>query len=190
MRGMLEFQADIPQITSKSIAIVPTFPRQRNGIPSAALRLPDLGGLTTFGRPFGQVFHHPDALLLSFSPCTDFLGLRRSGAWSQIINQAQDFLEQAPRHRHLSQLERDVLAMAHDLGANLDQLLSQYERLPLRVKSRRTGAPPGRSAPGGEADEIGAKADIGARMTRAAILALVLALGPAVALASASASAS
>ena len=31
---------------------------------------------------------------------------------------------------------------------------------PLWVKSRRTGAPPGRSAPGGEADEIGAKADI------------------------------
>ncbi len=44
------------------------------------------------------------------------------------------------------------------------------------------------SAPGGEADELGAKADSGARMTRAAILALVLALGPAVALAGASAS--
>ena len=32
---------------------------------------------------------------------------------------------------------------------------------PLRVTSRRTGAPPGRSAPGGEADEIGARADVG-----------------------------
>ncbi len=31
----------------------------------------------------------------------DFLGLRRSGSWSQIINQAQDFSEQFPRHRHL-----------------------------------------------------------------------------------------
>ncbi len=56
------------------------------------------------------------------------------------------------------------------------------------INSRPLETPPERSAPGGEADEIGAKADIGARMTRAAILALVLALGPAVALASASAS--
>lgn len=29
----------------------------------------DLGGLTVFGRQFGQVFHHPDAPLLSFSSC-------------------------------------------------------------------------------------------------------------------------
>jgi len=40
------------------------------------------------------------------------LGLRRSGSSSQIINQAQDFPEQAPRHRYLGQLERDVPAMA------------------------------------------------------------------------------
>ncbi len=32
----------------------------------------------------------------------------------------------------------------------------------LRVKTRRTGASPGRSAPGGEADEIGGEADIAA----------------------------
>ena len=35
-------------------------------------------------------------------------------------------------------------------------------RLPLRVKTRQTGASPGRSAPGGEADEIGGEADIAA----------------------------
>ena len=33
---------------------------------------------------------------------------------------------------------------------------------PLWVKTRRTGASPGRSAPGGEADEIGGEADIAA----------------------------
>ncbi len=32
-----------------------------------------------------------------------FLGLCRSGSSSQIINQAQDFPEQVPRHRHLGQ---------------------------------------------------------------------------------------
>ncbi len=37
----------------------------------------------------------------------DFLDLRRSGSSSQIINQAQDFLEQASRHGNLDQLEGD-----------------------------------------------------------------------------------
>ena len=31
----------------------------------------------------------------------DSVGLRRNGSSSQIINQAQDFLEQAPRHGNL-----------------------------------------------------------------------------------------
>ncbi len=50
----------------------------------------------------------------------DCLSLRRSGPSSQIINQAQDFPEQFPRHRHLGQLERDVPAMADHLGTDLD----------------------------------------------------------------------
>ncbi len=50
----------------------------------------------------------------------DFLGLRRSGSSSQIIDQAQDFPEQFLRHGNLGQLERDVPAMADDLGADLD----------------------------------------------------------------------
>ncbi len=60
-----------------------------------------------------------------FLPAVDFPGLRRSGSWSQIINQAQDFPEQFPRHGNLGQLERDVPAMAHDLGADLDQLVPE-----------------------------------------------------------------
>ena len=47
-----------------------------------------------------------------FLLAVDSLGLRRSGSSSQIINQAQDFPEQVPRHRHLSQLERNVAAMS------------------------------------------------------------------------------
>ena len=52
-----------------------------------------------------------------------FLGLRRNGSSSQIINQAQNFLEQLPWHSNLSQMESDVTTMADDLGADLDQLL-------------------------------------------------------------------
>ena len=67
------------------------------------------------------------AIQAHFSHCLylamDFLGLRRNGSSSQIINQAQDFLEQASRHRHLGQLERDVPAMADNFGPDLDQLL-------------------------------------------------------------------
>ena len=59
-----------------------------------------------------------------FLLAVDFPGLRRSGSWSQIINQAQDFPEQFPRHRYLGQLEGDIPAMADDLGPDLDQLLA------------------------------------------------------------------
>ncbi len=41
----------------------------------------------------------------------DFPGLRRSGIWSQIVDQAQDFLEQVLWHSHLGQLDRDVATM-------------------------------------------------------------------------------
>ncbi len=54
-----------------------------------------------------------------------FPGLRRSGSWSQIIDQAQDFLEQASRHRDLGQLKRDVPPVAHDLRADLHQIFSE-----------------------------------------------------------------
>ena len=65
---------------------------------------------------------HPS---VDFCVAVDFLGLRRSGSWSQIINQAQDIPEQFPRHRRLGQLERDVPVTADQLGADLDQLLAQ-----------------------------------------------------------------
>ena len=58
-----------------------------------------------------------------FYLAVDFLGLRRSGSWSQIINQAQDFPELVSRYCHLGQLEVDIATMTDDLGADLDQLL-------------------------------------------------------------------
>ncbi len=53
----------------------------------------------------------------------DFLGLRWSGAWSQIIDQPQDFSEQVTGHCHLGQLKGDVTSVNDDLGTDLDQLL-------------------------------------------------------------------
>ena len=73
--------------------------------------------------------HLANFLVMQTHPSRQFLltvyfaGLRRNGSSSQIINQAQDFPEQFPRHGNLGQLERDIAAVAHDLGADLDQLL-------------------------------------------------------------------
>ena len=45
----------------------------------------------------------------------------RCGRRPQPGDEHQDFLEHLPRHRDLSQLEDDVAAVAHHLGADLDQ---------------------------------------------------------------------
>ncbi len=47
----------------------------------------------------------------------------RQRSRTQPIDEAEDFPKQLPRHRNLGQLESDIAAVAHDLGANLDQLL-------------------------------------------------------------------
>jgi len=41
---------------------------------------------------------------IGFCLSVDFLGLRRNGTSLQIINQAQEILEQASRHGNLDQL--------------------------------------------------------------------------------------
>ena len=61
----------------------------------------------------------------------DSLGLRRSWSSSQIINQAQDFLEQASWDCNLGQLKCDVPAMADNFRTDLDQLLPQRRQRPL-----------------------------------------------------------
>ncbi len=60
-----------------------------------------------------------------FLLAVDSLGLSRSGSSSQFIDPSQDFPKQVPGHDDLGQLERDVPAMAHDLGTDLDQLFAQ-----------------------------------------------------------------
>ena len=58
-----------------------------------------------------------------FLLAVDFASLRRSGSSSQFIGPPQGSRKQVPGHGDFGQLERDVPAVAHDLGANLDQLL-------------------------------------------------------------------
>jgi hypothetical protein len=59
-----------------------------------------------------------------FRLADDFLGVRRSGSWSQFIDPPQDLPKQVPGHGDLGQLERGVSAMADSFGPELDQLLS------------------------------------------------------------------
>ena len=66
---------------------------------------------------FPAIQTHPSC---RFHLAVDFPGLRRSGSWSQIINQAQDVGEQASRDCDLGELERDIAAVAHDLDVDLD----------------------------------------------------------------------
>ena len=95
---------------------VPPSHGQGNRIPYAAIRWPDFGDRPAFGRPFARIFRHSDTPRLSFWRAVDVPGLRRSGPWSRIIDQARDFPERFPRHRHLGQLERDVPAEASENG--------------------------------------------------------------------------
>ncbi len=86
------------------------------------------------GSPFGQVFRVIKThLSCRFHLAVDFLGLRRSESWSQIIDQAQCFSERVPRHRHLGQLERDVPRVTDDLGTDLHQLFPQRAQRPFNV---------------------------------------------------------
>ena len=58
--------------------------------------------------------------------------LRWGWSSSQPVDQPQDLLEQFSLHRDLGHLEDGVTGVAHDLGADLDQLLSQAGQRPLR----------------------------------------------------------
>ncbi len=49
----------------------------------------------------------------------------RQRRWPQPVNEAQDLSEQRSWDGDVGHLKRDVVAVAHDLGADLDQLLSQ-----------------------------------------------------------------
>ena len=92
--GRQEILSDISQMAFKSMrsypkcaALVMDFPPQ----------LSDSLILVSWSCPEGHVPIIPVIqayLSRTFHLAVDFLGLRRNRSWSQIINQAQDFLEQ------------------------------------------------------------------------------------------------
>ena len=49
----------------------------------------------------------------------------------QAFDPAEDLGEQGARHRYLGQLEHHVAGVAHDPGADLDQLLAQCGQRPM-----------------------------------------------------------
>ena len=56
----------------------------------------------------------------------------------ELSYQPQEFVEQAPRHRNLGHLERDVSAGADDPGPNLHQLLLQRGQRPVLDRLRQS----------------------------------------------------
>ena len=135
------YMTDIPHIPSKFVEIVPLSHRQGTVSPlqpSDGMILvigPRLEGHSVI---FLAIQTH---LSCRFLLAVDSLGLHRSGSSSQIINQAQDFPEQVPRHRHLSQLERNVAAMSDNLGPDLHQLVAQRRHRPVLHLLRQSQCP-------------------------------------------------
>ncbi len=95
----------------------------------------------------------------------------RQRSWPQPVNAVQDFGEQPSGDSDLCELECDGAAVAHDLGTDLDEFLTQrgerpvlcflrYGRLLLWVTSRLHGHCVDTSALRAEADAIGGKADV------------------------------
>ncbi len=130
-RLLAECLSDIPQITPKFREIVPSFHRQGNCIPSAAI----VGLILEIGpRLEGHLYRffaiqtHPAC---RFHVAADFPGLRRSKSWSQIIDPPQNFPKQVPGHGDFGQFERNVATMPDDLRADLDQLLPQRGQRPM-----------------------------------------------------------
>ena len=112
-------------MTPKSVEIVLPSPAKGTVYlpqPSDSL-IPEIGPRPERHLPSLSPFRQTPPVVYTWA--VDFPGLRRHGSSSQIIDQAQDFPEQFLRHGNLGQLERDIPAVADDLGADLDQLFQQ-----------------------------------------------------------------
>ena len=87
-------------------------------------------------------------------------------AWGPPVDYGDKVVDTSGRflpHAKASRVARNYrLRKQEDVDHYRDGLIKAgLPELQLWVKTRRTGAPPGRSAPGGEADQIGTKADVG-----------------------------
>ena len=80
--------------------------------------------------PFPSSFRHTPPVVMMPPP-------RFSPTLGPVVpfDQAQDFLEQFPRHRDFGHLEDGVAGVVHDLGPDLDELLPQAgQRRPVAAR--------------------------------------------------------
>ena len=104
----------------------------------ASLRRPGLAGDATDSRDlvpqtlqasrlsgFRSIMAAPRLLELSAFIASGPHAGSGGGLGREVIDPAQDLGEQRPRHRDLGQLEHNVAAVAHDPGADLDELRAQ-----------------------------------------------------------------
>ncbi len=94
------------------------------------------------GNPAQRSFHalraHPSLGSAHLFCRATWIRLDRAPSWrqggrSQPIDEAEDFPEQLPWHRHLRQLEGDVSSLENHLRTDLHQLFPQRARRPFNV---------------------------------------------------------
>src|SRR5216683_6074352 len=120
-------------------------PRQRNSIAADPLTAKTARCSAPLGRN-SLLCVHQGVPLPSSAVASDLISRSRwCGRRPQLDDQHQDFLEHLSRPRDLGHLKGRVAAVAHDLGADLDQLLAQagqrprLRRLRHRPLRRRAG---------------------------------------------------
>ena len=74
--------------------------------------------------------------------------------WPEARDQAEDFFEQCLGHGHLCHLEREIAPMAHQLGADLDQLLPERCERPVAHLLRQCQYPEKVRQVVGESEEL------------------------------------
>ena len=120
-----EHSADISQVASNFTVIIPKLRRHCHGFPPYPSDSLVLMGWLYLKRHFPIIHVVRTHLSCQFHLAVDFPGLRRNGSSSQVINQGQDFLEQASRYGGFGQLESHIAAMVDDLSSDLYQLFPQ-----------------------------------------------------------------
>ncbi len=119
-------------MTSKFREIVPPFHRQGNGIPSAAIRWPDLGDRPSFGRPFIQIFRHSDTPLLSFSPGRRFPRPTPERRQRPVL----DFLPQRQCAQEVAEVISEHMELEPDRKLGQSLIATQGFKCHFRLKGR------------------------------------------------------
>jgi hypothetical protein len=135
--------ADISRIPKLLVAIFRPWgvPRQRNSIAADSLTAKTARCSAPLGRN-SLLCVHEGVPLPSSAVASDLISRSRwCGRHPQLGDQHQDFLGHLSRHRDLGHLKGRVAAVAHDLGADLDQLVAQAGQRPRLRRLRHRQRP-------------------------------------------------